>query len=230
MSLTDSNILYEDNHVIAVNKLCGQLVQGDNTGDIPLSELLKEYLKIKYQKPGNVFAGVTHRLDRPVSGVVLFAKTSKALTRLNKMFHDKEIKKTYWALTNTPPPHTAKTLIHNLLRDTEKNKSFVSKKSNSNTKEAILDYKLLSNSNTFYLLEILLHTGRHHQIRTQLAHIGCPIIGDLKYGYPNPNKDKGICLHAHKIDFIHPVKQIPVKIIAPPPKEMHWQIFEKLST
>jgi 23S rRNA pseudouridine1911/1915/1917 synthase len=205
-------------------------VQGDNTGDIPLSELLKVYLKIKYQKPGNVFAGVTHRLDRPVSGVVLFAKTSKALTRLNKLFHDKEIKKTYWALTNTPPAQPSGTLIHNLFRNTEKNKSFVSPKGKPDTKEAILDYKILSTNDKYYLLEILLHTGRHHQIRTQLAHIGCPIKGDLKYGYSEPNSDKGISLHARSIDFIHPVKQTPIKIIAPTPQEPVWQKFEKLMT
>ncbi|RLD87838.1 MAG: RNA pseudouridine synthase [Bacteroidetes bacterium] len=221
-------ILLEDNHLIVVNKLPSEIVQGDKTGDEPLSETLKQYLKVKYSKPGNVFVGVVHRLDRPVSGVVIFAKTSKALTRLNNMVKERTIKKTYWAIVKKPPPREADTLIHHLVRNPKKNKSFAYKKPVENSKEAILSYKMIAVSKDYYLLEIDLHTGRHHQIRAQLSAIGCPVKGDLKYGFPRSNPDGSISLHARKIEFIHPVKKEPVTVIAPPPKDALWDYFSSL--
>ena len=224
MSLSD-RILFEDNHLLVVNKLPSEIVQGDKTGDEPLSDSLKKYLKEKYNKPGNVFVGVVHRLDRPVSGAVIFAKTSKALSRLNNMVKERKFKKTYWAIVKQAPPNQSGTLIHHLVRNPKKNKSFAYKKPVNNSKEAILSYKLLAGSKDYYLLEVDLHTGRHHQIRAQLAAIGCPIKGDLKYGFPRSNKDASICLHARTIEFLHPVKKEPVIITAAPPANVLWDYF-----
>ncbi|MDR0994742.1 MAG: RluA family pseudouridine synthase [Tannerella sp.] len=218
-------VIYEDNHLLAVNKTCHEIVQGDKTGDQPLSEQLKAWLKEKYHKPGNVFLGVAHRLDRPVTGVVLFAKTSKALTRLNEMFRKGEVKKTYWAIVKNRPPKEEDKLCHWLLRDEKLNKSFPCKTKRAGAQEALLHYRLIAQSERYYLLEIDLKTGRHHQIRAQLAAIGCPIRGDLKYGYPRSNPDGGISLHARKAAFIHPVTQRPVEILAPLPDEPLWKAF-----
>jgi len=222
-------ILYEDNHIIAVNKKCGELVQGDKTGDSPLGENIKKYLKEKYNKPGNVFLGVTHRLDRPTSGVVLFAKTGKALTRLNKMFQQRNaIKKTYWAVVDSLPPHISETLAHHLVKSEKQNKSYAYDKPKKGSKPASLSYKHIASSDRYHLLEIELHTGRHHQARAQLAKIGCLIKGDLKYGFPRSNSDGGIHLHARKIVLTHPVKKISVEIIAQPPSDPVWDAMLKI--
>ena len=218
-------ILYEDNHIIAINKKSGQIVQGDKTGDIPLSELIKEYIKEKYNKQGNVFLGVPHRLDRPVSGVTVFARTSKALTRLNEIFKTKQAQKTYLAICANKPPKDSDRLTNHIYRNTKQNKSYVKETESADTKLAILDYKLIAQSERYFLLEINLHTGRHHQIRTQLANIGCPIRGDLKYGYPRSNSDGGINLHAVELAFVHPVSKETIKITAPLPDEKIWKIF-----
>lgn len=219
-------ILYEDNHIIAVNKKAGQIVQGDKTGDIPLSDTVKQYIKQKYNKPGEVYIGVTHRLDRPVSGVILFARTSKALTRLNELFRTKEAKKTYLAICSNKPPKDSDRLTGNIFRNTKQNKSYMREKESAETKSAILDYKVIAKSEKYYLLQINLHTGRHHQIRCQLAHMGCPIRGDLKYGYIRSNDNGGINLHASEISFTHPVKKELLTIKAPLPDEKIWKIFE----
>ena len=221
-------ILYEDNHIIAVNKQVSDIVQADKTGDEPLSEQVKAYIKKKYNKPGEVYLGIPHRVDRPVSGVVLFAKTSKALTRLNKMFqeHDKEITKIYWAIVGNLPEQDEATLTHYLVRDSEKNKSYAYARPKAGAKEAILEYKLLGAGKRYYLLEVKLCTGRHHQIRCQLAKIGCPIKGDLKYGFPRSNEGGGISLHARSITLNHPVKNEPLTVTAPPPPEdALWRFF-----
>lgn len=218
-------ILYEDNHIIAVNKRISDIVQGDKTGDEPLSEKVKQYIKNKYNKPGAVFLGVTHRLDRPVSGVLLFARTSKALSRLNEMFLKKDIQKSYWAIVKNKPLKESDTIEHYIVRDQKKNKSFAYDKEVKNSKLASLSYKLIASADNYYLLEVDLHTGRHHQIRCQLAKIGCPVKGDLKYGFPRSNPDGGISLHSRKINFIHPVKKERVEIIAPPPKDSLWDYF-----
>jgi 23S rRNA pseudouridine1911/1915/1917 synthase len=217
-------VLYEDNHLIAINKRPGDLVQGDKTGDLPLSDWVKKYIKKKYNKPGEVFLGTVHRLDRPTSGIVIFAKTSKALERMNKMFREKDIDKTYWALVKNKPTKTKDRLEDFLVKDPKTNKSKVTSEKTSNSKKAILNYYIRQTLNNYYLLEISLETGRHHQIRTQLAAIGCPIKGDLKYGFPRSNKDAGISLHARQIDFIHPVKKEALKIIAPCPKDTLWDL------
>ena len=206
-------ILYEDNHLIIFNKRTGEIVQGDKTGDEPLSETLKAFIAQRDDKPGQVFMGVPHRLDRPVSGVCLFAKTSKALERLNQMLRDGEIHKTYWALTANKPPKTEDTLVDNLVRNEAQNKSYVAK----NGKEAKLKYTLIQTTERYFLLEIQLFTGRHHQIRCQLSHMGCPIKGDLKYGAKRSNPDGGISLMARRIQFIHPVKKTEVDVTAPVP-------------
>lgn len=219
-------VIYEDNHIIIVNKNSSEIVQGDKTGDKPLSETVKEYLKEKYNKPGNVFCGVTHRLDRPVSGIVVFAKTSKALSRLNIMFRDKDVKKTYWAIVCNRPAETEGTLQHYLVRNEKQNKSYAYDKEVPNSKKAILDYRLIASSDRYYLLEVNLHTGRHHQIRCQLAKMGCPIKGDLKYGAPRSNPDGSISLHARHIEFIHPVSKELISITAPVPEEKLWKAFE----
>lgn len=216
-------VIYEDNHIIAVNKNCKEIVQGDKTGDTPLSDIVKEWLKEKYQKPGNVFVGVTHRLDRPVSGLVLFAKTSKALSRLNEMFRLGEVKKTYWAIVKKQPPKEEDELTHWIDRNERQNKSYAYDKERLNTKKAILHYKLIARSDNYYLLEIDLKTGRHHQIRTQLSKIGSPIKGDLKYGADRSNPDGGISLHARRIAFTHPVSKEEIIIEAPVPNDNLWR-------
>lgn len=219
-------VLYEDNHIIAVNKTCNEIVQGDKTGDTPLSETVKAYIKERYQKPGEVFLGVTHRLDRPTSGVVLFARTSKALTRLNDMFRSHEqIRKTYWAIVQGCPKQSEARLENYLTRNEKLNKSFIAKPGDKEAKQAILSYRTLVRGEHYTLLEINLETGRHHQIRCQLAAIGCPIRGDLKYGARRSNPDGGISLHARKIEFIHPVKKEPICIVAPVPDDSLWQQF-----
>lgn len=223
-------ILYEDNHLIAVNKTGSDLVQGDETGDEPLSEKVKEYIKERYKKPGDVYLGVVHRLDRPVTGVVLFARTSKALTRMNKMFQDKEVKKTYWAVVKELPEEEEATLRHFILKDSKKNKSYAFPKMRLGAKEAILSYRHVSSAAKYHLLEVDLQTGRHHQIRCQLAKIGSPIRGDLKYGFDRSNANGGISLHARRISFLHPVKQEPVEIIAPVPKDDNlWKEFANVT-
>lgn len=220
-------ILYEDNHIIAVSKTCHEIVQGDKTGDIPLSETVKAYIKEKYQKPGEVFLGVTHRLDRPTTGIVLFARTSKALSRLNEMFKSHEkIQKTYWAIVQTPPPTSQGRLENYLWRNEKQNKSFVAKPGTKDAKRAVLSYTTIAQSDRYTLLEINLETGRHHQIRCQLAAIGCPIKGDLKYGAKRSNPDGGISLHARKIEFIHPVSKLPITITAPVPEDTLWHALE----
>lgn len=221
-------VLYEDNHIIAVSKTCHEIVQGDKTGDTPLSEMVKAYIKEKYQKPGEVFLGVTHRLDRPTTGVVLFARTSKALTRLNAMFQSHEqIQKTYWAIVQTPPnsliASSPNRLENYLWRNEKQNKSFVVKPGTKDAKRAVLTYQAIAHSERYTLLEINLETGRHHQIRCQLAAIGCPIKGDLKYGAKRSNPDGGISLHARKIEFTHPVSKQVISIIAPVPNDSLWQ-------
>jgi 23S rRNA pseudouridine1911/1915/1917 synthase len=220
-------VIYEDNHIIAINKSVADIVQVDKTGDLSLEEKLKQYIKEKYNKPGDVFLGVVHRIDRPVSGVVLFAKTSKALARFNQMFQDKKIKKTYWAIVKEKPPKESDTLTHFLVRDNNKNKTYAYEKETINSKKAILSYKIIDKSDNFYLLEVDLQTGRHHQIRCQLAKIGCPIKGDLKYGFPRSNEDGGICLHARSIEFEHPVTHGQIKIIASLPENNLWTLFSK---
>ena len=223
-------VIYEDNHIIAVNKSSSEIVQGDKTGDQPLSETIKLYLKEKYNKPGEVFLGVTHRLDRPVSGVVLFAKTSKALTRMNEMFRNQEIKKTYWAIVKEKPEQTEGRLEHYLTRNEKQNKSVAFDKERSDAKKAALSYKLIAHSDAYYLLEVQLETGRHHQIRCQLAKMGCPIKGDLKYGFPRSNPNGGISLHARSVEFIHPVSKELIKLIAPVPEDDKlWLAMEKFS-
>ena len=215
------DVLYEDNHVIGINKRVGDIVQGDKTGDISLSEHLKAYLKKKYNKPGEAYLGVVHRLDRPTTGVVLFAKTSKALSRLNAMFADKaQVQKTYWALVDAMPPATEGTLTHWLVRNEKQNKSVAYNKEVQQSKKAVLHYKLLKSFDHYHLLEIDLITGRHHQIRAQLAAIGLHIKGDLKYGAKRSNPDGGICLHAYKLTFEHPVKKEVISIEAAP----NWQL------
>lgn len=226
--IQDSDIIFEDNHLIAVNKKPGQLVQGDKTGDEPLSELLKEYLKEKYNKPGNVFVGVIHRLDRPVSGVVVFAKTSKALSRMNEALRNKEIQKTYWAVVQKADISKEGTLKHFLKKNQEKNKSFASKKEGGGAKKSELKYKILYKFDRYLLLEVLPFTGRHHQIRVQLAANGTPIKGDLKYGFDRSNKDASIHLHARKIEFNHPVKNEPITILANPPSDNLWDTYISL--
>ena len=219
-------VIYEDNHIIVVNKAASEIVQGDKTGDTPLSETVKQYLKEKYAKPGNVFIGVTHLLDRPVSGLVIFAKTSKALPRLNEMFKNSEVKKTYWAIVKDAPKEAEGELVHYLVRNEKQNKSYAYEKEVSNSKKAILHYRLIGRSQNYFLLEVDLKTGRHHQIRCQLAKMGCPIKGDLKYGSPRSNPDGSICLHARHVQFIHPVSKELIELDAPVPAGSLWNGFE----
>ncbi len=214
-------VLYEDNHLIAINKKSGDIVQGDKTGDAPLSDFVKAYIKKKYNKAGEVFLGTIHRLDRPTSGIVLYARTSKALTRMNKQFREKQVQKTYWAVVDNTPPNNSGTLDNYLQKNQKQNKSYVAK--DKVGKHAVLDYILLKKLDNFYHLEIKPKTGRHHQIRVQLAHIGCIIKGDLKYGAKRSNKDASIHLLAQKLEFIHPVKKEPVTIVAPAPKDSVWE-------
>ncbi len=216
-------ILFEDNHLIIINKRVGDIVQGDKTGDKPLSEVVKEYIADKHNKPGKVFLGVVHRLDRPTSGIVIFAKTSKALERLNKMLREKNIKKIYWAIVQNHLNNKTDTLTHYLKKNPKNNKSTTFIREAPGTKKAILHYKVLKELDNYSLLEIDLETGRHHQIRCQLAAIGHPIKGDLKYGFKRSNKNGGIHLHAHKIEFIHPVSKEKIKITAPLPQDNLWK-------
>lgn len=222
------DVLHEDNHTIVLNKKPSEIVQGDKTGDEPMPDRIKRYLKEKYDKPGNVFCGVVHRLDRPTSGAIVFARTSKALERLNKQFRDKETNKIYWAVVETKPPKNQDRLVNWLKKNEKQNKSYVvdgSKEKES--KEAILTYRLVNSSDKYYLLEITLETGRHHQIRCQLANIGCIIKGDLKYGAKRSNKDGSIHLHARSLMFIHPTSQEEINVIAPVPNDPLWKFFEK---
>lgn len=219
-------VIYEDNHIIVVSKTASEIIQGDKTGDTPLSELVKHYLKEKYNKPGNVFIGVTHRLDRPVSGLVVFAKTSKALARLNEMFKNGDVHKTYWAIVKNCPQETEATLEHYLVRNEKQNKSYAYDREKPGAKKAILHYKLIGHSENYFLLEVDLKTGRHHQIRCQLAKIGCPIKGDLKYGFPRSNPDGSICLHARRVSFIHPVSKELIELEAPLPEGNLWKGFQ----
>ena len=219
-------VLYEDNHLIVINKQSGDIVQGDKTGDKPLPDFVKDYLREKYNKPGNVFCGVIHRLDRPVSGIVLFAKTSKALSRMNQLFRDKEIQKTYWALVESKPIKTSDRLENYLLKNQQKNKSRAYLKPGNGALKATLDYQVLKSLDRYTLLEVKPITGRHHQIRVQLSHMGSVIKADLKYGAKRSNKDASISLHAREINFIHPIKKEPIKIIAPVPNETLWKACE----
>lgn len=218
-------VLYEDNHIIIVNKASGEIVQADKTQDEPLSEKVKAFIKEKYQKPGNVFVGVTHRLDRPVSGVVVFAKTSKALSRLNQMFRDSEVRKTYLAVVKNCPERTEGVLTGYIVRNEKQNKSYVYDHEVKDSKKAVLDYKVVGSSDRYYLLEVHLHTGRHHQIRCQLSGMGCPIRGDLKYGFDRSNPDGSICLHAFEVRFIHPVSKQEILVQAPAPDVEPWKSF-----
>ncbi|HSD14734.1 MAG TPA: RluA family pseudouridine synthase [Flavobacterium sp.] len=215
-------ILHEDNHIIVVNKRVGDIVQGDKTGDKPLSDVVKEYIKEKYNKPGEVFLGVVHRLDRPTTGIVVFARTSKALARLNEMFSKRETQKTYWAVVKNQPPKTEDLLVHFLKRNPKNNTSKAHTKEVPESKKASLDYKIIKKLDNYYALEINLHTGRHHQIRSQLSAIGCPIKGDLKYGFDRSNPDGGIHLHARKLIFTHPVSKEHLEITAPLPNDSIW--------
>jgi 23S rRNA pseudouridine1911/1915/1917 synthase len=215
-------VLYEDNHIIIVNKRAGDIVQGDKTGDQPLSEVVKDYIKDKYNKPGNVYLGVTHRLDRPTTGIVVFAKTSKVLPRMNKLFSDKKVNKTYWAVVKEKPENEKDTLIHWLKKNPKNNKSTAYNHEIKDSKKAILHYEVIQHLNNYFLLEVNLETGRHHQIRCQLASIGSPIKGDLKYGFDRSNKDASIHLHSRKIDFIHPVSKVQITVVAPTPKDPIW--------
>jgi 23S rRNA pseudouridine1911/1915/1917 synthase len=215
-------ILYEDNHLIVLNKRVGDIVQGDITGDTPLSELVKGYIKKKYNKPGDVYLGVVHRLDRPTSGIVVFARTSKALTRLNKLFAERKAEKIYWAVVKNKPSVPKGTLVHWLKRNPKQNKSYAYPKEIKDSKRAELDYELVKSLQNYQLLQIVLKTGRHHQIRSQLAAINSPIKGDLKYGFDRSNKDGGIHLHARSLAFIHPVKQEEIRIVADPPEDPIW--------
>lgn len=215
-------ILYEDNHLIAINKRVGDIVQGDKTGDKPLVEVVKDYIAEKYEKPGAVYLGIPHRLDRPTSGVIVFAKTSKALGRMNKIFADREAKKIYWALVKNAPPKLEGTAVHFLKRNPKQNKSYSHEKEIPGSKKGILNYRLLKNLDNYFLLEIDLETGRHHQIRSQLSALGCPIKGDLKYGFARSNPDGGIHLHAKTLEFIHPVSKKEILIEAPAPPDTLW--------
>lgn len=215
-------VLYEDNHLIAINKKPGDIVQGDKTGDEPLSDKVKTYLKEKYQKPGNVFCGVIHRLDRPVSGIVLFAKTSKALSRMNELFRTRDVQKIYWAIVKERPKKDNAVLVNYLVKDEKNNRSKAVDAANKSASKAELEYKLIAKTDNFYLLEVYPLTGRHHQIRVQLSDMGCPIKGDLKYGFSRSNKDASISLHARKLIFNHPVTKEKIAIVAPPPDEVVW--------
>ena len=215
-------MLHEDNHIIVINKRVGDIVQGDKTGDKPLSEVVKEYIKVKYNKPGEVFLGVVHRLDRPTTGIVVFARTSKALTRMNELFSNRETQKTYWAIVKNKPINTEDKLVHFLKRNEKNNTSKAHLKEVTDSKLASLDYKIIATLQNYFALEINLHTGRHHQIRAQLSAIGSPIKGDLKYGFERSNPDGGIHLHARKLVFVHPVSKENIEIVAPTPNDVIW--------
>ena len=219
------DVVYEDNHIIIVNKRASEIVQGDKTGDTPLSETVKLYLKEKYHKPGNVFLGVTHRLDRPVSGLVVFAKTSKALARINEQFRKGEVHKTYWAIVKNRPPHDEGELVGWLVKNERQNKSYAYDREVPGAKKAVLRYRLIAASQQYFLLEVRLLTGRHHQIRCQLAHMGCPIKGDLKYGAARSNPDGSICLHSRSVCLVHPVSKETIEVVAPVPDGVLWNSF-----
>jgi 23S rRNA pseudouridine1911/1915/1917 synthase len=221
------NVLFEDNHLIIVNKNSGDIVQADKTGDKPLVDTVKSYIKEKYSKPGDVFLGIPHRIDRPTTGIVIFCRNSRSLERVNQLFKDKAIKKVYWAIVKDEPPEEAGKLIHFLTRNEQQNKSYAAVQEKPGTQRAELDYKIISRSDRYLLLEIDLHTGRHHQIRAQLSKIGCPIKGDLKYGYGRSNEDASISLHARSVEFIHPSKKEPLTIVAPVPDDKLWKHFEQ---
>lgn len=222
-------VIYEDNHVLAINKECGEVVQGDETGDVTVIDKVKTYLKEKYNKPGNVFVGLPHRLDRPTSGILILAKTSKVLPRLNRLFQTRgQVKKTYWAVVDKRPPKFEDTLVHYLKKKEEQNRSYAYTEPKEGAKFAKLTYRHVASIERYHLLEIDLFTGRHHQIRVQLRQLKLYIKGDLKYGFPRANQDKGIHLHARKIEFIHPVKQQPITIVADPPNDVVWNEFMKL--
>ena len=220
-------VLYEDNHIIIVSKTVNEIVQGDKTGDTTLIDTVKAYIKEKYQKPGEVFLGLTHRLDRPTSGIVIFARTSKALSRMNELFRKGEVHKTYWAITAKRPPEDEGTLRNMIYKNEKQNKSYLAHPGTNDAKEAVLNYRIISVSDRYYLWEIDLLTGRHHQIRCQLSAIGCPVRGDLKYGYPRSNPDGGLSLHARRVTFEHPVSHIQIDVTAPVPNEKLWQYFEQ---
>ncbi len=224
-TLDTLEVLYEDNHIIAVNKRPSDIVQGDRTGDAPLGDIIKAYLKKKYDKPGNVYLGVVHRIDRPVSGVVLFARTDKALSRLNKLFQEKKVQKTYWAVVAGQPPEKEGVLVHTLWKDRSRNRSLVVDPRSKKGKESKLTYCSIGGGDRYQFLEILPATGRHHQIRVQLAETGCVIKGDVKYGARRPNKDASIHLHARSVSLEHPVKKEPLVITAPPPADPLWDLF-----
>ena len=221
----EDRILYEDNHLVVVDKMCGELSQGDDTGDRTLADAVKAYLKRKYSKPGNVYLGIPHRLDRPTSGVMVYARTEKALVRLNEAFRTDDVSKTYWAIVDRLPPKDSDTLTHYIVRDSQANKSTAYMKEVKGSKKAVLKYTLLASSQRYHLLGIDLYTGRHHQIRAQLKAIGLHIKGDLKYGFPRSNPDGGICLHARRIEFTHPVRKERLTIVAPPPRDALWDWF-----
>ncbi|MFV0591244.1 MAG: RluA family pseudouridine synthase [Draconibacterium sp.] len=222
-------VIYEDNHIIVINKACGEVVQSDKTGDETVMDKVKRYLKEKYNKPGNVYLGLPHRLDRPTSGILVLAKTSKVLPRLNKLFQTRgEVKKTYWAVVDKRPPKYEDTLVHYLIKNQEQNRSYAYSEPVEGTKLAKLTYRHVASIDRYHLLEIELHTGRHHQIRVQLKQLNLHIKGDLKYGFPRSNQDKGIHLHARKIELIHPVKKEPLTIIADPPDDPVWNEFISL--
>ena len=225
MSPIEDRILYEDNHLVVVDKMCGELSQGDDTGDQTLADAVKAYLKRKYSKPGNVYLGIPHRLDRPTSGVMVYARTEKALVRLNEAFRTDDVSKTYWAIVDRLPPKDSDILTHYIVRDSQANKSTAYMKEVKGSKKAVLKYTLLASSERYHLLGIELYTGRHHQIRAQLKAIGLHIKGDLKYGFPRSNPDGGICLHARRIEFTHPVRKERLTIVAPPPRDALWDWF-----
>ena len=225
MNQIADRILYEDNHLIIINKKAGELVQGDKSGDRTLADDVKEYLKVKYSKPGNVYLGIPHRLDRPTTGIVIYARTDKALSRMTALFRTSDVKKTYWAIVDRCPEKKEGELVHYIVRNAVNNKSFAYSKEKPGSKIARLSYRVLASSDNYHLLEIDLHTGRHHQIRAQLAALGIHIKGDLKYGAARSNPDGGICLHARRVTFTHPVKKEPVDIIAPPPGNTLWAYF-----
>ena len=221
------SILFEDNHLVLVNKISGDIVQSDKTGDKPLVDKVKEYLKEKYNKPGEVFLGIPHRIDRPTTGIVIFCRNSRSLERINQMFKDKAIKKTYWAIVKNKPPAESGKLVHYMKRNEQQNKSYASDEEKPGSQRAELDYQIIARGDRYFLLQIDLHTGRHHQIRAQLSKIGSPIKGDLKYGYERSNEDASISLHARKVEFLHPSKKEPMSVIAPVPDDKLWKYFEE---
>jgi 23S rRNA pseudouridine1911/1915/1917 synthase len=223
----ENRVLYEDNHLIVVNKMPSEIIQGDKTGDEPLADTVRRYIKKKYDKPGDVFLGIVHRIDRPVSGAVIFARTTKAVKRMNELVKARQIKKTYWAVVKNKPPRKIDTLTGFLRKNEQKNKSFVYNQEVPGSKEAVLTYRLIGKSKEYYLLQVDLKTGRHHQIRTQLSHIGCPVKGDIKYGFPRTNPNASIHLHAREIGFIHPVRKELLTVIADPPDDPLWNHFLK---